>query len=76
MSAGHIAVTVARKEPSKHGATIVFAAWKDRRHTGADRAPAFYERAIAGDQGLHANFDADDIGDRVVWPRSAIKRDT
>ena len=65
--AGHFAVAVLRVEPGSHRvAGVVFASGVDRR----DACPYF----VALDQGLVADLDTRDVGDRVPWACGAAER--
>src|SRR6516165_2748233 len=67
--AGHLAVAVLRVEPGGHRvARIRLAAGMDGRDSGP--------YAVFPDQGLVADLDARDIGDRVVRAGSAAKTET
>ena len=75
--AGHLAVSVERVPACGAGLTDPGpTARQNRGHAGAHRALADDQRAVAADQGRHADVDAADIGNGVQRSRLAGQGDS
>ncbi len=71
--AGHLAIAVEREPSGEDGIVVCFAAGKNGGDSGAHRAFADYELALARDERGVSDFNAFDVGDGVVRAGSAVE---